>query len=64
MLMRVLALPDVELTPSIIIIGAEVIRASTRLNEGLGISSIAATCMNFLGFTAPEDYDKSVINLA
>ena len=36
---------------------------SKTLNEGLGISSIAATCMNFLGFDAPSDYDKSVINL-
>ena len=35
---------------------------SKTLNEGLGISSIAATCMNFLGFDAPSDYDKSVIN--
>ena len=35
---------------------------SKTLNEGLGISSIAATCMNFLGFDAPADYDKSVIN--
>lgn len=33
------------------------------LNTGLGISSLAATCINFLGFEAPEDYDKSVINL-
>lgn len=32
------------------------------LNSGLGISSIAATCMNLLGFEAPEDYDKSIIN--
>ncbi len=36
---------------------------SKDLNEGLGISSIAATCLNLLGFEAPEDYDKSVINL-
>ena len=35
---------------------------SLTLNEGLGISSIPATCMNFLGYDAPEDYDKSVIN--
>ena len=32
-----------------------------ELNSGLGISSVAATCMNFLGFEAPEDYDKSLI---
>ncbi|MCL2176235.1 MAG: 2,3-bisphosphoglycerate-independent phosphoglycerate mutase [Treponema sp.] len=31
------------------------------LNEGLGISSVAATCMQLLGFVPPEDYDKSVL---
>jgi len=31
------------------------------LNEGLGISSIAAACMQLLGFIPPEDYDKSVL---
>lgn len=36
---------------------------SQTLNTGLGISSIAATLMNFLGFDAPSDYDKSIINL-
>ncbi len=36
---------------------------STELNTGLGISSIPATLMNFLGYDAPSDYDKSVINL-
>ena len=34
----------------------------TTLNSGLGISSIAATCIDFLGLTPPADYDKSVIN--
>ena len=33
----------------------------TNLNEGLGISSVAATVMNLLGFEAPEDYDKSIL---
>jgi 2,3-bisphosphoglycerate-independent phosphoglycerate mutase len=37
---------------------------STDLNEELGISSVAATCMNLLGFVAPADYDKSIINLS
>ncbi len=32
-----------------------------ELNEGLGISSIAATIMNLLGYEAPADYDKSVL---
>jgi 2,3-bisphosphoglycerate-independent phosphoglycerate mutase len=35
-----------------------------ELNEGLGISSIAATCMNLLGYQAPEDYDKSIIRIS
>ena len=36
---------------------------STTLNEGLGISSIAATCMSLLGFVPPADYDKSVVEM-
>lgn len=35
---------------------------STVLKEGLGISSIAATCINLLGYEAPADYDSSVIS--
>ena len=31
------------------------------LNDGLGISSIAATCMQLLGYIPPKDYDKSVL---
>ena len=31
------------------------------LREGLGISALAATTMEFLGFEAPEDYDPSVL---
>jgi len=31
------------------------------LNEGLGISSLAATCIELLGFIPPRDYDKSVL---
>jgi len=30
------------------------------LREGLGISSLAATCIELLGFEAPDDYDASV----
>jgi 2,3-bisphosphoglycerate-independent phosphoglycerate mutase len=33
-----------------------------ELNEGLGISSWAATCIELLGFKAPADYDKSIIS--
>ena len=36
---------------------------SNELNEGLGISSIPATCMELMGFVPPADYDKSIINL-
>ena len=32
------------------------------LNTGLGISSIAAVCIQLLGFIPPDDYDKSVLN--
>jgi 2,3-bisphosphoglycerate-independent phosphoglycerate mutase len=28
----------------------------------LGITSLTATCLNLLGFEAPEDYDPSVLN--
>ena len=33
------------------------------LNEGLGISSIAATCIHLLGFLPPQDYDQSLLRL-
>ncbi|MCL2720238.1 MAG: 2,3-bisphosphoglycerate-independent phosphoglycerate mutase [Treponema sp.] len=33
------------------------------LNEGLGISSIASTCMQLLGFIPPDDYDKAVLKM-
>jgi 2,3-bisphosphoglycerate-independent phosphoglycerate mutase len=36
---------------------------SASLNEGLGISSIAATCINLLGYLPPEDYDKSALKM-
>ena len=32
------------------------------LKEGLGISSLAATCIELLGYKAPADYDESVLN--
>jgi 2,3-bisphosphoglycerate-independent phosphoglycerate mutase len=34
---------------------------SRTLREGLGISSLAATCIEMLGFLAPEGYDRSVL---
>ncbi len=33
------------------------------LRQGLGISSLAATCIEFLGFISPEDYDESVLEM-
>jgi 2,3-bisphosphoglycerate-independent phosphoglycerate mutase len=36
----------------------------TGLCEGLGISSIAATCIGLLGYVPPADYDRSVLNPA
>ena len=35
----------------------------SSLREGLGISSVAATCIHFLGFIPPEDYDQSILKL-
>jgi len=35
-----------------------------ELREGLGISSLAATCVEMLGFKAPEGYDPSVLEPA
>ena len=32
-----------------------------ELRSGLGISSLAATCIELLGFEAPADYDRSVL---
>ncbi|HNQ97777.1 MAG TPA: 2,3-bisphosphoglycerate-independent phosphoglycerate mutase, partial [Treponemataceae bacterium] len=34
----------------------------SALKEGLGISSLAATCIEMLGFKAPADYDSSVLD--
>ena len=34
-----------------------------KLKEGLGISSLAATCIELLGFVAPSDYDESVLDM-
>jgi len=35
---------------------------SKDLRSGLGISSVAATCIELLGFEAPADYDPSIIS--
>ena len=36
---------------------------ASELRSGLGISSLAATCIELLGFKAPADYDPSVLQL-
>ncbi len=35
----------------------------TQLRSGLGISSLAATCVELLGYIAPEGYDPSVLEM-
>ena len=35
----------------------------TELKTGLGISSLAATCIELLGYEAPEFYDSSVLDM-
>jgi 2,3-bisphosphoglycerate-independent phosphoglycerate mutase len=35
----------------------------SALNEGLGISSIASSCIELLGFVPPDDYDASVLKM-
>ncbi|GHV30489.1 putative 2,3-bisphosphoglycerate-independent phosphoglycerate mutase [Spirochaetia bacterium] len=37
------------------------IGSQDTLNEGLGISSIAATCIRLLGYVPPADYDPAVV---
>ena len=36
---------------------------STDLNSGLGITSVASTVLEFLGYEAPKEYDKSIFNI-
>ena len=36
---------------------------SSGLKPGLGISSVAATVVELLGYQAPADYDSAVIDL-
>jgi 2,3-bisphosphoglycerate-independent phosphoglycerate mutase len=33
------------------------------LENGQGISSLTATCINLLGYVAPSDYDRSVVTV-
>ena len=36
---------------------------SAASSKGLGISSLAATCLMLLGFVPPQDYDKSIVEI-
>ncbi|MBI2442054.1 MAG: 2,3-bisphosphoglycerate-independent phosphoglycerate mutase [Lentisphaerae bacterium] len=44
--------------------GAAALKLSAAaVSKGLGVSSLAATCLVLLGFVPPEDYDKSIIEI-
>ena len=51
------------LNPVPFIIYAPSLKGKFRLSGGsnAGLSNIAATCLQFLGYEAPEDYDKSLV---
>ena len=47
--------------PAIIYDPAGTANVTLTAQTGLGISSLAATCLNLLGYQAPDDYDPSLI---
>ena len=47
--------------PAIIYDPAGTARVALTAQPGLGISSLAATCLNLLGYQAPDEYDPSLI---
>ena len=49
--------------PAIIFDPAYANEYSTTLKSGLGISSIPATVINFLGYVPPADYDPSIVEM-
>ncbi|MHC1691654.1 MAG: 2,3-bisphosphoglycerate-independent phosphoglycerate mutase [Sphaerochaetaceae bacterium] len=49
--------------PFIVIDSAYKGEYSKELKTGLGISSVAATCMTLLGFNPPADYDASIVEM-
>ena len=49
--------------PAVIYDPANAAPFSMNPQTGLGISSLAATCLNLLGYRAPEDYDPSLIQI-
>jgi len=49
--------------PAIIYDPANVAQAKLTTKTGLGISSLAATCLNLLGYQSPEGYDPSLVKI-
>lgn len=52
---------SLNLVPFIVVDTAYADDYSKELKEGLGISSVAATVLNLLGYKAPADYDETVL---
>ncbi|HAL91405.1 MAG TPA: 2,3-bisphosphoglycerate-independent phosphoglycerate mutase [Verrucomicrobia bacterium] len=49
--------------PAIIYDPANAAKAKLTDKQGLGISSLAATCLNLLGYKSPEGYDSSLVEI-
>ena len=49
--------------PAIIYDPANAAQAKLTTKTGLGISSLAATCLNLLGYRSPEGYDPSLVEI-
>ena len=49
--------------PSIIYDPSNAAKATLADTTGLGISSLAATCLNLLGYQSPEGYDPSLVQI-
>jgi len=49
--------------PAIIYDPANAAQAKLTAKTGLGISSLAATCLNLLGYQSPEGYDPSLVKI-
>ena len=49
--------------PAIIYDPANLAKAKLTDKTGLGISSLAATCLNLLGYQTPEGYDPSLVEI-
>ena len=49
--------------PAVIFDPANVAQAKLTAKPGLGISSLAATCLNLLGYRTPEGYDPSLVEI-